>query len=83
MKEHAVVIAGGYPKSVAGLCVVVSVSSMIGLYEWQLPLLPLTGAEEPYSCSTHFWLDSTQRYLLSGGLRWAGSSRISRSAVAQ
>jgi len=70
-------------RSVAGRCVVVIVSSMVGLYELQLALLPLTGAEEPYSCDTHFWFDSTQGYLLSGGLRWVDSSRISRSAVAQ
>ena len=72
-----------YPKSVAGLFVVVSVSNMVGLYELYLALPPLTGAEKLYSCDTHFWFRSTPGYLLSGGLRRAGSSRISRRGVAQ
>jgi len=39
-----------YPKSVAGLCVVVSVSSRSKLYESLLVVLLLTGAGELYSC---------------------------------
>ena len=53
---------------------------MVGLYESLLVLLQLTGAEDRY---TLFLFDGSQRYLLSAGLSRAGSSRVSRSAVAQ
>ena len=53
---------------------------MVGLYESLLLLLQLTGAED---CYTRFWFDGSQRYLLLAGLSRAGSSRISRRAVAQ
>src|SRR5262249_11238779 len=46
-------------------------------------ILSLPGAEELYSCDMLLWFDGTQDYLLPAGLRRAGSSRISRRAVAQ
>jgi hypothetical protein len=79
----AALAAAGIPSPLLGVCVVVSVSSMVGLYDSQVALLPSTGAEELYSCDTHVWFDSAEGYLLSAGLRRAGSSRISRREVAQ
>jgi hypothetical protein len=40
-------MAASRARAEAGRCVVVIVSSMVGLYELYLALPPLTGAEEP------------------------------------